>query len=86
MDAGRLWKSESNTTSRDSSLQRLIFLRAQVKQKVRRGLVVAYSPSSVSQIIAHAIMQVPAREQKRIMDRFVQMKQRELGTVIVSVR
>jgi hypothetical protein len=31
-------------------------------------------------------MQVPAREQKRIMDRFVQMKQRELGTVIVSVR
>lgn len=59
--------------------------RAQVKQKVHRGLVVAYSPSSVSQVIAQAIVQAPAKEQRKIMDRFVEIKQRELGTVIVSV-
>lgn len=54
--------------------------------KIRHGLVIAYSPSGVSQIIAQPIVQAPAKKQKKIMDRFVEMQQRELGTVIVSVR
>jgi hypothetical protein len=33
--------------------------------KIRHGLVIAYSPSGVSQIIAQSIMQAPAKKQKK---------------------
>ncbi|KAL6174347.1 hypothetical protein ACJQWK_00478 [Exserohilum turcicum] len=55
-----------------------------IKRKIYHGFVIAYSPSGVSQIIARSIVQTSPEEQKEILDRFVDMKQRELATVIVS--
>ncbi|KAH6614306.1 hypothetical protein C7974DRAFT_404857 [Boeremia exigua] len=55
-----------------------------MKSKVHRGLVIAYSPSGVSHVIAQSIVRAPDHDREDILERFVEMKQRELATVLLS--
>ena len=57
-----------------------------IAQSIQRGLVVAYAPSGVSHVIARSIIEAPDNDRKDILERFVKMKQRELATVLLSVR
>lgn len=54
-------------------------------QKICKGISIAYSPTGVSHTIAKSIWGASAAEQTEVFDRFVDLKQKELATVIVSV-
>jgi hypothetical protein len=56
-----------------------------VAQSIRHGLLVAYSPSRASHVIARSILEAPDDERTDILERFIKMKQRELATVLLSV-
>jgi hypothetical protein len=69
----------------NNDLRSMTLIYSKVKESINDGLRIAYSPSGVSQIIAQSIIGASADKQREIMDNFVEMKQRELATVILSV-